>query len=172
MHSVSPSSVASATNSTAARPSRRSGHSMMSSGQAGQAEPSPLLLELAGRLGVDVEVHRPQVVRGQGAGVLQCPGGGGVETVHQDHDDMAAQDRGLGDLDHAGLEQLGLLHVLVVQPDEADIEERPDDHDEPRALLELGHGEDQDDAEGEEGREAVDGDAASPVRPRGSRGGV
>ena len=105
------------------------------------------VLELAGRLGVDVEVHRPQVVGGQRPGVLQGPGGGHVEAVDQHDDHVAPQDRGLGRLDHAGLEHLVLLRVLAVQPDEPDVEERPDHDDQPGALLELGHGEDQDNGE-------------------------
>ena len=69
--------------------------------QAGQPEPAPLLLELAGLLGVDVEVHGAQVVGRQRAGVLQGPRRGHVEAVDEHHDDVAAQDRRLGRLGHA-----------------------------------------------------------------------
>ena len=149
MHSVSPSRVASATSSTAARPSRRSGHSMMSSGS--RDKPSRPHSSSSSRAAL-VSMSKCTARRSSGARVarvLQGPRGGGVEPVHQDHHHVAAQDRGLGHLHHAGLEQLGLLHVLVVQPDEPDIEERAHHHDEPGALLELRDGEDQDDGEGQ-----------------------
>ena len=59
----------------------------------------------------------------------------------------------------------GLPVVLVVQADQPEVEQRADHHDDPGALLELGHGEDQHDHAGEEGREPVDHHAAAPVRP-------
>ena len=61
--------------------------------QAGQPQPAPLGLELAGRLGVDVEVHRPQVVGCQRAGVLQGARRGHVEAVDEHDHHVAAQDR-------------------------------------------------------------------------------
>ena len=110
--------AASATSSMAARPSRRSGHSMMS--RAGGPGPSRLhsCLELVGRLGVDVEVHGPQVVGREGPGVLDRPGRGQVEAVDQDDDDVAAQDRGLGRLGRARLEHSSSPAYCAVQPDE------------------------------------------------------
>ncbi len=108
----------------AARPRRRSGALDDVEGQAGQPETAPFGLELAGRLGVDVEVHRPQVVGRQRPRVLQGAGGGHVEAVDEDDDDVAAQHRRLGRLDDAGLEHLVLTGVLAVQADQPDVEER------------------------------------------------
>ncbi len=113
--------------------------------QPGQPEPAPLLLESPGLLGVDVEVHGAQVVGGERARVLQGPGGGHVEAVDQHHDDVPAQERRLGRLGHARLEQHRSSLVLVVQADQPEVQQRADDHDHPRPLLELGDGEDQHD---------------------------
>ena len=95
VHSVSPSSVASAASSSAARaePPVRALDDVER--QARQPEPAPLLLELAGGLGVDVEVHGPQVVGRQRPRVLQGPRRGHVQAVDEDHDDVAAQHRRL-----------------------------------------------------------------------------
>ena len=76
---------------------------------------------------------------------------------------MAAQDGRLGRLDDTSLEHRGFDGVLVVEADEPDVEERTDHEDQPRSLLELRHGEDKDDREGQEGREPVDRDAPPPV---------
>ncbi len=92
--------------------------------EPGQPEPAPFLLERVGLLGVDVEVHGPQVVGREGAGVLQGTGGGQVEPVDQDDHDVAAQDGRLGRLDRARLEQDVLQVVLAVQADQADVEQR------------------------------------------------
>ena len=72
-----------------------------------------------GHLGVDVEVDGPQVVGGQGPGVLDGPGRGQVEPVDQHDDDVAAQDRGLAGPGRPHLELLCLVDVLAVQADEA-----------------------------------------------------
>ena len=50
-----------------------------------------------------------------------------------------------------------------MQANQADVEQRADDENEPGALLELRHGENEDDGEGQEGGEAVHDDAALPV---------
>ena len=105
--------------------------------QAGQTETSPLLLQLPGLLGVDVEVHGPEVIGREGAGVLDGPGGGHVEPVHQDDDHVSAQNGCLRGLDRSGFEQHLLLLVLPVQADEADHAEGKDDHDRPCSLGEF-----------------------------------
>ena len=85
--------------------------------QAGEPHPLPPLDEDLGPLVVDVEVHGPEVVGHQGAGVLDGPGGGQVDAVDEDDHDVAAQDLGLAGLDgDAFFEHDVLDPVLAVGP--------------------------------------------------------
>src|SRR2546421_13945 len=62
---------------------------------------------------VDDEVDGPQLVGLQRPGVLDGPGGGQVETVDEDEDDVTAQDRGAGGGGHVALQLIGLGLVLA-----------------------------------------------------------
>lgn len=77
---------------------------------------------------------------------------------------MTAQDGRLAGLGGADLELLGLRLVLAVEPEQDDVEQRAEDDDEPGALGELEHGEDEDDDRGEHGGKAVDHLAVLPAR--------
>ena len=88
-------------------------------GEVGQAEPSPLLLQLLGGQRVEGEVDGPEHVGVQRAGVLERPGRGHVEAVDEDDDLVAAEHGRLGRLAGALLELLVLHHVLAVEPDAA-----------------------------------------------------
>ena len=88
--------------------------------QPGEPEPPPLVLELAGHLVVDVEVHRPQVVGRRGCGRTGWPapwpgrGGRPAPSPRGGAGSGASAARG-----RPHLELLGLVDVLAVEPDEA-----------------------------------------------------
>jgi hypothetical protein len=107
-----------------------------------QPEAPPVVRQLAGGLVVDDEVHGPQLVGGERAGVLDGPGRGQVEAVDEHQDHVAAQDRGGGGRGHVGLEVVRLADVLAVEPQEDHDEQRQDDEDRPRPVGELGDGDD------------------------------
>lgn len=150
--SVSPSTRDWAATSAAAFVTRRSWALDDVEGEAGEPERAPTLGQ-AGRARVEVEVHGPELIGGERAGVLDGAGRGHVEAVDEDDHDVAAEDRRLGGEVGIVLELGLLLDVLAVQAEQQPDHERDHGEDDPRALGELG------DAGDERG-------AATPRRPR------
>ena len=140
-------------------------------GEVGEAETPPLVFELGRARRVEGEVDRPQFVGMQGPRVLEGAGGGHVEPVDQHDHHVPVEHRRLGRLGGALFQLLLLVHVLAVQPDQAEVHERADQHDHPCALVELDGGEDQHDERGEDGREPLittRGASGPPGRPGGA----
>ncbi len=96
MTSVSPPASVLATSSTAARPSRRSRHSLISSGKRRIMRRSQFSFSSLRDLVVQEEMDGSDFVRVQAAGVLDGAGGGQVQPVHEHQDDVTAQDGHLG----------------------------------------------------------------------------
>ena len=146
--SVSPSASSAA--SSSARPSEPTVGAVDDvERQPGEPDLLPPLDEDAPPAVVDVEVHGPQVVGHQGAGVLDGPGGGQVDPVDQDDDDVAAKDLRLARLDGGAFFQDDVLGPVLAVGANQRVDEEGHDHDHhPGTLGELGHGEDDDDHRG------------------------
>ena len=133
-------------------------------GDAGHAVVDPGLGQLVGPLVVEGEVHGPQLVGHERAGVLDGPGGGQVEAVDEHEHDVAPED-GRGDgLGHVVLELVGLGLVLAGQPHEEHDHQRDEGHDDPGAMGELGDGDDDVDHQGHHRADTVDDQTATPAR--------
>ena len=103
-------------------------------------------------------MDRTGLVGAERAGVLERPGRGEVEPLDEDEDDVVAQDRRRGRASPTFGSSSRLLLVAVVEAEQDEEEEGEDDDDQPRALGELGHGEDERRSQGEHGGEPVDPD--------------
>ena len=114
-----------------------------------ETQPAPLLLELLGGGGVDVEMHGAQLVRPQRASVLHCARRRHVELADEHEHDVALQDGGFGGCCGTRLELLLLRDVLPMQADEPVVHRWPDHCDDPCAFGELRHKQDADDGERE-----------------------
>ncbi len=102
-------------------------------------------------------------VRVEAAGVLDSPGGRQVQAVHEHQDDVTMEDGHLGRFHGAFVELLSLGSVLAVETDERHSEDREEEHDRPRPLLELGHREDQHNDRGQDRGTAVDHQLVPPA---------
>ena len=130
--------------------------------QAGEAQAPPALGQSAGADRVEVEVHRPQLVGCEGAGVLDGAGRSHVEAVDQHDHDVAAKDGHLGGQMSVVLE-LGLfLDVLLVESEEEEHDDGHHRHDHPGTLEELGDAGDQRHEQRDRGTDPVDGQAGLP----------
>jgi hypothetical protein len=107
-------------------------------------------------------VHGPQLVRREGAGVLDGPGGGPVEAVDEHQHDVPPEDGGGGGELGLVLELGVLLRVLPVQPQQQEHRRRQEHEDDPGTVHELGDGDDHADGGRDEGAEAVDGQPPLP----------
>ena len=87
-------------------------------------------------------MHGPDFVGVEAAGVLDGAGGRQVQTVHEHQDDVAMEDGHLGRFHGAFVQLLSLRPVLAVETYERHGQDREEEHDRPRSLLELGHGQD------------------------------
>ena len=113
--------------------------------------------------GVDGEVDGPQLVGREGAGVLDGPGRGQVHAVDEAPPRRGAAAPGPRSAWGARLQLLVLLDVLPVQAQEDEHAEGQQDDDDPGALGELGHGEDESTMDDNTAGRAVDGDPPPPM---------
>ena len=137
-------------------------------GHLQQLQPLPCVGQSRSLLLVGGDVDDAHLVRPQGPGVLDGPGGGAVERVDE-HEDAVAGQQPAGrclDSDLFTRRELGRLGlVLAVEPNEHGHHHGDQHHDEPGPVHELGDADhDRDDAGGH-GAEAVDGET-EPASPR------
>ena len=71
-----------------------------------ETQPAPLVLQLLGGGGVDVEMHGAQLVRPQRPRVLHCARSRHVQLADEHEDDVSLQDGRLGGCCGTGLELL------------------------------------------------------------------
>ena len=116
--------------------------------EAADHKPFPRFSELLSGLVVEQEMYGSDLVRVEAAGVLDGAGGGQVQPVHENQDDVAAQNGQLGGFGRPLFQLLRLQAVLAVEPYESHRQDWEEDHHRPRPLVELGHHQDNDDDEG------------------------
>src|ERR1019366_9471931 len=114
-------------------------------GEAGKTELYALVLELGAERAVEHEVHSAELVGIERPRVLQGPGRGEVEPLHENEHDVSAKDRRHSRVHDVFLQLLALLLVLLVEPDQGGHEDDEEHDDYPDAFAELHDYEDQND---------------------------
>ena len=130
--------------------------------ESGEAEITPRLDQLTRPPRVEIEMHRAQIVRLQCACVLDGAGGSDVEVVDQHHDRVQAHGVRLGQClgVFVKLDVLGV--VRAIEPHDAVDHHRHEHDDDPRPIVELHDGDDQEHQQRQQCADAIDHQPALP----------